>query len=426
MIDVKGANGPGRPAVLPRPVRVLFVNDTARNGGPGRSLYYILKFLDPRVVHRAVVLPRPGVISELLGRDGVVDDMMFEPRLVENPVEPWRRPMTRSDFTAPLALRGLRLAANGVKATQAVARLARLARAGRYDLLYCNGTIANFLGAALAILTGVPALWHVRYTSIPGPLRPLHARLAASRQVRRIICVSRTATGLFPNVASKTTVIHNAIDADEYDPHRIRSVLRHELHLSPEAVVFGSHGRILPRKGYVAMLRAAHDALRSMTTEERARCHFVVVGDTPEDIRPDHLAECRALASRLGLGQAHFVGFRPDVRPYVADFDVAVVPSVYPDPLPRAVLESMALGKPVLAFDVGGIGEMVDDGETGMLLAGHPPDVEGMARAFVRYLRDPDLRSAQGLRARERVVAAFGAPIHAERIQQEIVRAARP
>ena len=105
---------------------------------------------------------------------------------------------------------------------------------------------------------------------------------------------------------------------------------------------------------------------------------------------------------------------------------MAVVPSVYPDPLPRAVLESMALGKPVLAFDVGGIGEMVDDGETGMLLAGHPPDVEGMARAFVRYLRDPDLRSAQGLRARERVVAAFGAPIHAERIQQEIVRAARP
>src|SRR2546425_5779373 len=59
--------------------------------------------------------------------------------------------------------------------------------------------------------------------------------------------------------------------------------------LFPYTTLFRSHGRILPRKGYVAMLRAAHDALRSMTTEERARCHFVVVGDTPEDIRPDHL-----------------------------------------------------------------------------------------------------------------------------------------
>ncbi len=416
MMGVKGTDGP---------VRVLFVNDTARNGGPGRSLYYILKFLDPRLVHRAVVLPRPGAISELLGREGVVDDMMFEPRLVENPVEPWRRPMTRADFTAPLARRGLRLVANGVKATQSVARLARLARAGRYDLLYCNGTTANFLGATLAFLTGVPALWHVRYTSIPGPLQRLHACLAASRHVRRIVCVSRPVAGLFSHVAAKTTVIHNAIDADEYDPRRVSSVLRHELHLRPDAIVFGGHGRILPRKGYIEMLHAARSALGSMTSEERARCHFVIVGDTPEDIRPDHLAECRNLAARLGLGQAHFLGFRLDVRPYVADFDVAVVPSVYPDPLPRAVLESMALGKPVLAFDVGGIGEMVSDGETGTLLAGRPPDVEGMARAFVRYLRDPDLRSAQGSRARERVIAAFGAPVHAERILHEIVRAAR-
>ena len=48
------------------PYRVLFVNDTARNGGPGRSLHTILTFLDPRVIHRTVVLPRPGAVSELL------------------------------------------------------------------------------------------------------------------------------------------------------------------------------------------------------------------------------------------------------------------------------------------------------------------------------------------------------------------------
>ena len=54
------------PAVVPpRKVRVLFVNDTARNGGPGRSLFYILRFLDTEIIHRSVVLPRPGVISEL-------------------------------------------------------------------------------------------------------------------------------------------------------------------------------------------------------------------------------------------------------------------------------------------------------------------------------------------------------------------------
>src|SRR5688572_11697148 len=76
-----------------RKVRVLFVNDTARNGGPGRSLFYILKFLDPEVVHRAVLLPRSGVISDLYVKGGVVDELYFEPNLVENPIEPWARPM---------------------------------------------------------------------------------------------------------------------------------------------------------------------------------------------------------------------------------------------------------------------------------------------------------------------------------------------
>src|SRR6185436_4957344 len=67
--DEKPGKHPGpelEPRVEPRrKVRVLFINDTARNGGPGRSLFYILRFLEPSIVHRAVVLPRPGVISEL-------------------------------------------------------------------------------------------------------------------------------------------------------------------------------------------------------------------------------------------------------------------------------------------------------------------------------------------------------------------------
>src|SRR5438477_5155659 len=87
-------------AVPRRKVRVLFINDTARNGGPGRSLFYILRFLDPDVVHRAVVLPRAGVISELYASRGVTEDLLFENDLVENPIEPWDRPMMRDDFDA--------------------------------------------------------------------------------------------------------------------------------------------------------------------------------------------------------------------------------------------------------------------------------------------------------------------------------------
>ncbi len=419
-----------------RPVRVLFINDTARNGGPGRSLHSILKFLDPSAVHRAVVLPRGGPIADLLARDAVADDLHFEPNLVENPIEPWGRAMDRADFDAPAGLKAARLAGNVFKATRALSSLASLIRRGRFELVYCNGTNADFAGAALSLATGVPALWHVRYTSIPPAVRALHRRLSAGAGVRRIVCVSGAAAALFPHCTAKVRVIHNALDLGSFDPSAVRGTLRAELGLPPGAVVLGSHGRVLRRKGYVEMVRAARLALDRLEPAEQRRTAFVVVGDTPEDFRPDHVEECRALAARLGVSHAfHMLGFRADVRPLVADFDVAVVPSVYPDPLPRAVIESMAMGKPVIAFDVGGVAEMLEHGATGELVAfERSPDaregasersVELLADAFVRYVRDPDARARQGLAARARIVRDFDARAHARRIQLEILAATR-
>ena len=409
-----------------RKVRVLFINDTARNGGPGRSLFYILRFLDPQVIHRAVVLPREGVISELYASRGVTEDLLFENDLVENPIEPWSRAMMRDDFDAPLPIQGIRAVGNVARASRALVRLTGVIKRGMFDLIYCNGTNADFAGGALARMSGVPALWHVRYTSLPGAfIRGVHDRLAASPGVKRIICVSNASAALFPHCPEKVRVIHNALDTAEFEQAGVTPALRRELRLSPDTVIFGSQGRILPRKGYIEMVRAAKTALDQMTDNERRFVHFAVLGDTPEDIRPDHLTECRALASELGItDKFSFLGFKSDVKPYVTDFDVAIVPSVYPDPLPRAVIEGMALGKPVIAFDVGGVAEMLKDGTTGSLVRGVPPDVAGLAAQMLRYLRDPDLRAKQGRAGRARVERDFDGARQALRIQNEIIRAA--
>jgi glycosyltransferase involved in cell wall biosynthesis len=413
-------------------VRTLFINDTSRNGGPGRTLFTLLAHLDPSVVRRIVMVPREGVVTELLrgggadGGGGVTEELFVEPRFVENIVEPWSRAIVRADFDAPSLLRGVRAAGNVARATAAIFALARKVRRERCDVIFCNGTSANFAGAALAALTGVPAVWHVFYTSVARPIHALHARLAASRGVKSILCVSIPTTRLFDHCQGKVRVVGDAIDCDEYDEARVTRRLRAELGIDAGAVVFGSHGRVLRRKGYVEMIRAARIAVDAMTARERDACRFVVLGDTPEDLRPDHLEECRALAGELGLGGTFlFPGYRPDVKPYVADFDVAVVPSVYEDPLPRAVMEAMALGKPVVAFAAGGIPELVDDGRTGLLVpASASPDVDGLARAMLRYARDADLRRRHGAAGRARALDRLEARAHATVIQREILAAA--
>jgi len=406
-------------------LRVLFINDTSRNGGPGRTILYILKYLDPARIERTLLIPRPGIVSERIAQTGAAEHLFFEPGFIENPFEPLSRPIERGDFDAPFGLKALRASANALRAAVAFLRLWRRVRKERYDLIFCNGTAAGFLGGGLAAVAGTPAIWHVLYPSVAPVVRPLHRFLAANRNVGLIICVSKPTEPQFDRCRGKVRAIQTALDIDEFDVRTTIPALRRELGLGQDAVVFGSHGRILPRKGYVELVRAARIVFDRLGQQERARCRFVVLGDTPQDMRPDHLEECRALVGELGLaGLVQFIGFRPDVKSFLADFDVAVVPSVYEDPLPRAVMESMAMAKPVVAFEMGGIGEMIADGVEGRLVRGRPPDVAGLAEACLGYFRDAAARQHHGAAARLRVERDFDARKHARRLEDEMFRIA--
>ncbi|MDE1985967.1 MAG: glycosyltransferase [Alphaproteobacteria bacterium] len=406
-----------------RRIRVLFINDTSRNGGPGRTILYIAKFLDPALVHRTILVPREGIVSRRLADAGAAEEIFFERGLIENIYEPLSRPIERNDFDVPLPLKVARAAGNVAIGTAGFVRLLRRARKERYDLIFCNGTSAGFLGAAIAAATGIPAIWHVLYPSVPASVRPLHRALAASRNVRLIICVSRPTSPQFAHCSEKVRAIQTALDIDEFDAHATAPVLRKELGLDDKMVIFGSHGRILPRKGFIELIRAARIVVDKLEPVDRTRCRFVILGDTPQDMRPDHLEECRMLVRELNLtDQVQFIGFRPDVRPYVADFDVSIVPSVYEDPLPRAVMESMAMSKPVVAFAMGGIAEMIDDGVEGRLARGRPPDVETLAGACLDYFFDPDMRQRHGIAARKRIERDFDARQHARMLQDEMFR----
>lgn len=86
----------------------------------------------------------------------------------------------------------------------------------------------------------------------------------------------------------------------------------------------------------------------------------------------------------------------------------------------------MAVAKPVIAFDVGGIGEMIIDGGCGRLVSGTPPDVRGMAEAFKYYLFDAAKRVQHGQAARRRIETEFSAQKQTAAIEREIFRVAFP
>jgi glycosyltransferase involved in cell wall biosynthesis len=458
-------------------VHALFLNDTSRNGGPGRTLFSILRHVNrqarpltqktfavdaydaPRAqaIERTVILPREGVVADLLRSEPCFETLVFESGILENPFEPRQRPMQREDFAAPSWKKALRLLGNGQKGIHGVLRMANLVRRKKVEAIFCNGTSACFLGAILGILTGVPVAWHVFYSSVADPIRPIHHWLAARKEVVNIACVSECTATQFVE-RSKVTLLPDAIDVAEFDPARVASVdLRQELGLPNDAILYLSHGRVIPRKGFVELIRAfaefkktnfetanaplaeppkttakpsakeprsapgskrkGDSAAKKATpspTASLANAHLVIVGDTPEDTPKNHLEECKALAHELGIASCtHFLGYRNDVPSLLLAANVVVVPSVYEDPLPRAVMEAMALGRPVVAHRVGGIPDMVVPGETGALV----DKGESLVPALLTYA-DPVLAENHGRAGRARIREHFCAQVHGLRMRK--------
>jgi glycosyltransferase involved in cell wall biosynthesis len=131
---------------------------------------------------------------------------------------------------------------------------------------------------------------------------------------------------------------------------------------------------------------------------------------------PDRRA-LEALAHTLGvLEHVTFTGTVVDPLGLVLDSDVFVFPSLVAEGLPMALLEALALGKPVVATGVGGIPEMVEDGKTGLVVP--PRDAAALAEGIVRVLSDPVLARRLGEAGREAVLARFPARTMVERTEE--------
>ena len=199
---------------------------------------------------------------------------------------------------------------------------------------------------------------------------------------------------------SKLICISNGIDTNYFSPHAVKND-RRALNL-PEGVLCVTVANFRAEKAYSFQL----DILKRLygTIE---RLNFVWVGKGPEE------QLLRRKADDLGIGdRIHFAGAVEDVRPFLRVSDVFILSSKE-EGMPRALMEAMSMGLPVLATRVGGVSEVIDDGRTGILV--EYPDVDAAAGKLSQLASNEALRKRIGDAARTSICTTFDVNTMADR-----------
>ncbi len=207
---------------------------------------------------------------------------------------------------------------------------------------------------------------------------------------------------LLPPVRRRCRVIPNAVALDELGDPDSRDI-RQELDIPGDALVAGVVGRLSPEKGQEVFLRAL-----ALARAQEPRLFGLLVGGGQEE------AALRRTARALGLdGACRFTGHVRGLAPYYRCMDMQVMPS-FTEGMPNAALEGMSMGLPLIASNVGGIPEVVDDRKTGLLV--RAGDAESLAGALTRLSARAEERDALGRAGRARVREDFDPHVRARRM----------
>lgn len=279
----------------------------------------------------------------------------------------------------------------GVPSLGSLAALWRVAgrigdEARQSRVLYANSQKAFVVAAVAGFRSGRPVVWHLRDLLGAPHFSALNTRAVvalANGGAQRVITNSTATADAFVahgGARDKVRVVHNGIDATTFDAVSIAQAQALRERVAPGArYVLAVFGRLSPWKGQ-------HTAISALTLLP-PDTHLCIVG-APLFGEDDYEAELRALAARLGVApRVHFLGFRDDVAPLMKAADVVVHASTLPEPFGRVVVEGMLAGRPVIATAAGGVGEIVTDGVTGLLVKPGSPDA--LAGAVERLRADP-------------------------------------
>jgi starch synthase len=344
-------------------------------------------------------------------------------RLIEVSVHCWGAPRTEPGVTSHQPWTALSEPKPESTTLQAISiDLAMAAAVKGADLVHSHTWYANLGGHLSKLMWSIP---HVMTIHSLEPLRPWKAEQlgggyalsmfcerTAIEAADAVIAVSRgvreDVLKCYPAVnPDRVQVIHNGIDPEIYRPQPSTETLT-RFGIDPNRPFALFNGRITRQKGLPLLLTAA--------LKLDPQYQLVIVASSPDT--PEIAEEVSALAGRVSAERGnltwidHFIS-REDLIHLHSHATVFVCPSIY-EPFGLVILEAMACETPVVASRVGGIPEIVVEGETGYLVDFNPADLDGFTSALAarieQLLGDTTLAAKMGKAGRVRVVRHFGWP----------------
>lgn len=277
-----------------------------------------------------------------------------------------------------------------------VLELHRLMKKKQIHVVRTHRYRSNLYGRLAAFLAGVPVIIasvHDNYRTDKRPKRRIMNRIL-SKITDKIVAVSEDVKEDIMRYdridPSKIEVIPNGIDVERFNPEKNTTDIRKEFSLEEDDIVIGFIGRIVTAKGLEYLL----DALPYLKGEFKS-IKFLIVG---EGSLVEELKE-RAKKNNI-FDNILFTGKRRDIPEILASINIFVMPSIA-EGFPNALLEAMAMGKPIVTTEVGGIPEIVKNGFNGLLVP--PRDTVSLSKAIKELISNDRLAAKLGQAARDLV-----------------------
>lgn len=276
-------------------------------------------------------------------------------------------------------------------------KVAKSLKKHEVDIFHPHDNLSKIIGGIAAKIVRVKIVAHCR-DLLGGGLIEKFLILYQLLFIDRIIAVSESNRKLFGKSKKslvKVQTIYDGIDLDRFDCSA-ESTIKEELNISDRVVVIGVIGVFDKCKGHIYCLQA----IERLLSEGRKDVVCLVIGDGREGEKLKGFVMGNNLQDFV-----RFLGYRTDVPALLNTIDMVVIPSVQ-ESFGRVALEAMAMKVPLIATNVGGLPELVDDGITGILVP--PKDVDSLSNAIKYLIDNSRLRKKMGDAGRKRVEGTFG------------------